>query len=251
MSAATDPAGMDADSTGPAAPKAACARTDADTFAAEWLALREPVDHRSRAAELIAPLREAWTATGGSRIADLGSGTGSNVRWLQPRLPGEQRWTLVDRDRSLLEGAAAATRREDVQVVRVHGDLGREGLVAAADADLVTASALLDLVGVGWMEEWVEVCHRAGAIVYVALSYDGTVRWEGPGDGPESGEDDPGPDAAAGDGPDAGDDADAREVRGGGARLDREDARIVAAVNAHQRRDKGTGRALGPEAGPR
>lgn len=104
--------------------------------------------------------------------------------------------------------------------MRLHGDLAREGLEAAADADLVTASALLDLVGAGWMEAWADVCRRARAIVYVALSYDGTVRWKTPGDGPGSGED----------------------------RLDREDARIVAAVNAHQRRDKGTGRALGPDA---
>lgn len=196
----------------------AAAAPPTDTFAAEWLALREPADHRSRAAELVAPLREAWVARRGTRIVDLGAGTGSNLRWLRPKLPGAQRWTLVDRDRALLERAdgredgGSGEAGQEVEVVRVHGDLGREGLQAVADADLVTASALLDLVGVGWMEEWVDACRRAGCLVYVALSYDGTVRWERPDDGA------------------------------------RDDAEIIAAVNAHQRRDKGTGRALGPDA---
>lgn len=224
----------------------ATASATSDTFAAEWLALREPVDHRSRARELVAPLREAWASRGGSRIVDLGSGTGSNLRWLGPRLPGAQRWTLVDRDRALLEGVASAGGGEVVEVERVHGDLGREGLAAAANADLVTASALLDLVGVGWMEEWVDVCRRARAMAYVALTYDGTVRWEAEGDGPE----DRNAVATNVDGARAPDEEDAndRQAREGERALEREDARIAAAVNAHQRRDKGTGRALGPEA---
>ena len=76
-----------------------------ETFTADWLALREPVDHRSRAADLVAPVAEWWGSRPGQRVLDLGSGTGSNLRYLAPRLPGEQAWTLVDRDAALLEQA--------------------------------------------------------------------------------------------------------------------------------------------------
>ena len=57
-----------------------------ETFTADWLALREPVDHRSRADDLLNVLGTWWETAGGSRIADLGSGTGSNLRYLAPRL---------------------------------------------------------------------------------------------------------------------------------------------------------------------
>lgn len=187
------------------------------TFKGSWLELREPVDHRSRAPELLPPLLEAWARAPGARIVDLGSGTGSNLRWLAPHLPGPQDWTLVDHDPRLLEEAPGADLPERVSLRRIRGDLGREGLEAVEGADLVTASALLDLVGPAWLEAWVEACRRARCPVYVALSYDGTIRWEG---GPE-------PDPA--DPP-----------------LD--DALVIDAVNRHQRRDKGTGPALGPEA---
>ena len=65
-------------------------------FSAEWLALREPVDHRSRADELVPILCEEWQRCGWERIVDLGCGTGSNLRYLAPKLPGFQHWILVD-----------------------------------------------------------------------------------------------------------------------------------------------------------
>ena len=60
-----------------------------ETFDADWLALREPIDHRSRAESLLAPLCETWRARGWSRVLDLGSGAGSNLRYLASRLPAE------------------------------------------------------------------------------------------------------------------------------------------------------------------
>ena len=71
-------------------------------FGADWLRLREPVDHRSRAEGHLPVLAEEWRRRGWSRIVDLGSGTGSNARYLAPRLPGAQQWTLVDHDADLL-----------------------------------------------------------------------------------------------------------------------------------------------------
>jgi glycosyltransferase involved in cell wall biosynthesis/SAM-dependent methyltransferase len=206
------------------------------TFPPTWLALREPADHGSRAAELLGPLR-TWMrrqGEGGGHVVDLGSGTGSNLRFLAPRLAtagaeaGPFPWVLVDHDptllaqaRSLAEAAEAAEAdpseasaggeptRPFPRVETVVGDLAAEGLEAVAGARLVTASALLDLVSEAWIDRLVGACRAHGAAAYFALSYDGRVRWE--------------PSHPL-------------------------DAEVLAAVNAHQHRDKGLGGALGPDA---
>ncbi len=187
----------------------------ADRFEEGWLGLREGVDHRSRAEALVAPLRAAWRDRGWSRVVDLGAGTGSNLRYLSPRLPPSQRWTLVDHDPALLararDGLPASDRAHGaVPEVEIRvGDLDEVGLAAVDDADLVTASALLDLVSRRWLERLVDRVVDAGAGLLVALSYDGTVGWDAP--------------------------------------LPDDDL-VREAVNRHQRRDKGLGGALGPDA---
>ena len=179
-----------------------------ESFSAEWLALREPVDHRSRAAGLN-PLLAAWWSKReeSHHIVDLGSGTGSNLRYLAPRLPGGQHWALVDHDAGLLSRAEHVDGVGSIE--RVQGDLAREGLAAVERADLVTASALLDLVSDAWLERLVAACVNAQCAAHFALSYDGVVAWS---------DEDP------------------------------EDALVLDAVNAHQRTDKGLGTALGPDA---
>ena len=160
-----------------------------ETFSPDWLALREPADHRARAADLLPPLRAAWHTRGWRRILDLGSGAGSNLRYLAPRLPGAQAWTLLDHDANLLARAAAADPAH--HVTRLRGDLAREGLAAVADAHLVTCSALLDLVSADWLGNLVRACRAASCGVLLALSYDGTIRWlPAPGEPPPGAADD-------------------------------------------------------------
>ena len=190
-----------------------------ETFDTEWLALREPVDHRSRAESLLTPLGEAWRARGWSRVLDLGTGTGSNLRYLQPRLPEGQEWVLVDHDADHLRAAARAGAWTAVRrVTVVPGDLAHEGLAAIADVDLVTASALLDLVSQDWLSRVVDACADADRGAHFALSYDGDIRWSVDGE------------------------------RSGGEEEDQDDVLVREAVNDHQRVDKGLGPALGPAA---
>jgi len=186
-----------------------------ESFDASWLALREPVDHRSRPGTLLPPLVAWWTDRGASEVLDLGAGTGSNLRYLAPRLPGPQSWTEVDHDARLLERVASP--RDDVRVVTRREDLANPSPRLAEHADLVTASALLDLVSERWLERLADACASAGAAALFALTYDGRVAWED-GDRPAE----PSPEM---------------------------DARVLDAVNAHQGGDKGFGPALGPYAG--
>lgn len=193
-----------------------------DVFDTGWLALREPVDHRSRSHALVDALVRETGPRPPAEAVDLGGGTGSNIRYLAPRIPGVNRWTVVDHDPVLLSSIETPP---GTRLRTVTGDLRREGLEAAAAADLVTASALLDLVTRSWLEDLARRCAARGTPLLLALSYDGRVSWRAPapGGGP--------PPASAETG------------------VETEEDRFVArAVNRHQAGPKGMGAALGPEA---
>jgi hypothetical protein len=200
-------------------------------FSADWLSLREPADRESRSTAL---MREAFahlTETGPVRVLDLATGTGANLRFLAPHLRSPQSWRAVDRDRDLLVvlpqrvGAWALDRGlvvsgargvfsmrgpdADYRVEAQQADLARLDDGLFADVDLVTASALLDLVSESWLRELATACHAVRAVALFALSYDGRLTCA-----PE----DPG------------------------------DAVVRELVNRHQRSTKGFGPALGPDA---
>ena len=176
-------------------------------FSAEWLALREPADWQARSTRVVESVARALSKRGGIRAIDLAAGTGSNTRFLS-RWVAAAEWLLVDHDVSLLERAQQAIRF-GVRTRPV--DLSRRSGLAdlVAGHDLVTASALLDLVSAQWLDAVCEACWHGRAVVLFALSYDGRMTCS-----PE----------------------------------DAEDALVRTLVNRHQQRDKGFGPALGPDA---
>ncbi|HSK54074.1 MAG TPA: methyltransferase domain-containing protein [Jiangellales bacterium] len=157
-----------------------------EVFDPGWLALREPADHAARSAgatALLPPLVERLPATRPVRVLDLGCGIGSNVRWLAPRLPAPQHWVLVDHDPALLDHAVASLQGWSEVLLSVTGhplslsDLRSSDL---ADIDLVTGSALLDVLTGPELEHLVAVSASAGTPVLLALSVDGRVTLEPP-----------------------------------------------------------------------
>lgn len=179
-------------------------------FSADWLALREPHDAQARNSAVLDAVTDTFAGYSALRVVDLACGTGSTLRTVAPRLPAGQNWRLVDNDLGLLARATSGVRPAGVTVTGVPLDLLRD-LEAALDGpvDLVTASALIDLVSESWLERFaVEIAARA-IPVYIALSYDGRIDLAPP---------------------------------------DSTDAAMIDAMNAHQRTDKGFGPALGPAA---
>jgi hypothetical protein len=140
-----------------------------------WLALREPADAAARSSALTDAVARVLPHTHPLRILDLGSGTGSNVRYLSPRLAGAQEWLLVDRDPDLLAEAPRgnATCRIETRC-RNLGALDDAEIFAGRD--LVTASALLDLVSARWLDTLAARCRASGAAVLLALTYNGEAR---------------------------------------------------------------------------
>jgi hypothetical protein len=202
-------------------------------FSAEWLRWREPADAAARNPELTARALD-WRRQqrGPLAVLDLGSGTGANVRFLARRFGGAQRWLLVDQDPELLAQNAEETHQwatrqgmtatdegpalvlEDAschcRLEPARLDLaGDWEQLEAREVHLVTASALLDLVGADWLERLAQQGRAWRAAVFIVLSYDGSIVWEP---------------AMAG------------------------DETLRERVNRHQRTDKGFGSALGPAA---
>jgi SAM-dependent methyltransferase len=174
-------------------------------FTADWLRLREPADAAARAADLIVPF--ARNDGRPLRIIDLGAGTGANLRYLAPRLGGVQEWLAVDDDPQLL---AALVAPPGLAVRTRVLDLARSlDALPFGEFDLVTASALLDLVSAPWLARLAGRCAAAGVDVLFALTYDGRIDWT-----PAEADDDV----------------------------------VRSALNRHQTRDKGFGPALGPSA---
>jgi hypothetical protein len=180
----------------------------------EWLDLREPADATARARDLVEHLRRHLPAAGRRVIPDLACGTGAMGRWLAPLLPGPQHWVVHDRDADLLQVAAAdvpspaadgasvvvETRRSDI--TQLHPD-------DLAGADLITASALLDLMTGNELAALIGACAGVGCPVLLTLSVAGRVDL---------------------------------------APADPLDSRVAAAFDANQRRMTVGGRLLGPGA---
>jgi hypothetical protein len=179
-------------------------------FSASWLALREPYDATARNPKVRGALAAAFHGKGDIAVVDLACGTGTSLRALRPHLPTRQHWRLVDNDLGLLAQAGTLAQPPDLAVTARAIDLARD-LEFALDGpiDLVTASALLDLVSAEWLDRLAVECAARRLPVYAALSYDGRVAMV--------------PSEAF-------------------------DTEVVAAVNQHQRGNKGFGPALGPAA---
>jgi SAM-dependent methyltransferase len=179
-----------------------------------WLALREPADAAARAPDLVEHLNRLLPATGGQVIHDLGCGTGAMGRWLAPLLPGPQHWIAHDRDADLLHVVAAeppgpAADGATVTVECKQSDLTRLRPADLADAALITASALLDMLTADELAALITICAGAGCPTLLTLSVVGRVDL---------------------------------------IPADPLDRRVAAAFDDHQRRTTERGRLLGPDA---
>ena len=179
------------------------------SFSTDWLTLRASFDTAARSEALETRL-DGWAATRAAgrplNVVDLGAGSGNNLAHLKQRLGVQQRWTLIDSDAALL---AEAARRHPDATLRQDDLAGDLAALIPAGTDLVTASALIDLVSRAWLADLVGRVGELNCALFVVLTYDGRIAWEN---------------ETAGD----------REIRD--------------LVNRHQHGDKGLGPALGPDA---
>ncbi len=198
-------------------------------FSAEWLALREPADAQARNNVLATELAERLAGSDALRFADLGCGTGSNLRAIALALPpgAHQSWRLFDHDPALLKAARDAlcnwadsseASGDGVQLTKQGRHLNVEFCIANLEADvdevpqageIITASAFFDLASEGWILRFAKAAAKVCAPIYTVLTYNGVEEWFPPHSA---------------------------------------DSPMLAAFHAHQGRDKGFGPAAGPRA---
>jgi hypothetical protein len=179
-------------------------------FSADWLSLRESYDRAARNPAVLDAVANAFVDQGAIAVVDLACGTGSTLRAIGAHLPPRQVWRLTDNDLSLLARASELGQPPHLSVAAKPVDLARDlELALEGPLDLVTTSALLDLVSAEWLDRLIVEAASRRLPVYAALSYDG------------------------------------RTVVEPHEPLDSE---ILAGFDAHQRSDKGFGPALGPDA---
>jgi hypothetical protein len=140
---------------------------------ADWLTLREPADAAARSHSLAR--RAARLVHPPAVVHDLGSGTGSMMRWLAPQLPAPQTWVLHDWNADLLAHAAAEPPASVSGVDSRVGHLEHLGADDLSGASLVVTSALLDVLSADEVEAIVAACVRAGAPALFALTVAGRV----------------------------------------------------------------------------
>jgi hypothetical protein len=207
-----------------------------DESLSHWLRLRESADAAARSDALTRVVADALDVDGPVHVVDLATGTGSNIRYLVDRLPRPKRWLAIDRDAQLLDelpermsrwgesrgytvqrtaaGCAIRGDRLDCQIETHEMNLGAlNDDRIFADRQLVTASALLDLVSAPWLRALAAQCRSAAASALFTITYNG---------------------------------------RSSCAPTEPEDEIIRDLMNRHQKRDKGLGGpAEGPEAAGR
>ena len=143
---------------------------------ASWLALREPFDAAARSVALTRAVAEAFPDGRVLKIVDLGTGRGSNVRYLTGHLAPPQQWLLVDQDAALLAEiprAMAGVLDPRCTIETRQTNLGVLEASIVGGRQLVTASALLDLVSVPWLRSLAACCEANHAVALFALTYNG------------------------------------------------------------------------------
>ena len=180
-------------------------------FSISWLDLREPADLKARAKPL-AIQALAWLESNGggfdSILVDIGSGTGSSLRALRALGARNIVWRLVDLDGALLDEALKRHGKHEL-IETYQADLNIIEELPLGGARLMTASALFDLASREFVDGLVERLSQQKTAIYSALNYDGTTEW-----------------------------TPAHPL----------DSAVLGAFNQDQRRNKGFGTALGPDA---
>lgn len=202
-----------------------------DTSLSLWLNLREQADWAARSLALTQAIASTVPRDRPVCVLDLGTGEGSNFRYLADVLPAHQHWLLIDRSHALLSNVGTRTRawaaerghplrseatgfRMSSEALDCRVDMRAQDLRTLHDPalfagrHLVTASALLDLVSERWLRTLAARCRVAGAAALFTITYNGGFSC---------------------------------------VPAEPEDELVRELINRHQRRDKGLG---GPAEGP-
>lgn len=148
-------------------------------FQNKWLNLRETVDRNARNKRILYLINKFFKNKKNIRIVDLGSGAGSNYRFLKSRLLNNQYWFFVDISHQSTNyfkkniKLSSKIKKTNFKIVDIINNLEK---INFNDYNLVTGSAFLDILPKKWFKKF----HKLNIdteIVYFALNYNGNFKF--------------------------------------------------------------------------
>ena len=145
-------------------------------FDNSWLFKREKIDNLSKNKLIIQKINKSLKNLNEINIIDLGTGTGSNFRYLSKKIKyNNQSWTLMDISKSSLKEARTNTqinRKIKIISIKNHDVVKNIYTTDFNNYDVVTGSAFLDIMPKKWFKSF-HFRNVNTKIVYFSINYDG------------------------------------------------------------------------------
>ena len=145
-------------------------------FNNSWLFQREKIDNLSKSKTLIKRINNVLKELNDIRIIDLGTGTGSNFRYLSKKINYyNQNWTLMDISKNSLEEAKNNIRinKKIKKISIINNDIIKNiHDTNFNNFDLVSGSAFLDIMPRQWFKSF-HYKNINTKIIYFSINYDG------------------------------------------------------------------------------
>ena len=149
-------------------------------FENSWLYQREKIDNQSKNLSLINIINNALKNIENISILDLGTGTGSNFRFLSKKITHKnQFWTLMDISKSSLQEAKRniiSNNKIKSVSFKNHNIIKNIKNINFNKYDLVAGSAFLDIMP----NSWFKVFHKLNQdtkLIYFSINYDGYFKF--------------------------------------------------------------------------
>ena len=149
-------------------------------FNNSWLFQREKIDNLSKSKILIKRINKTIKKLNDIRIIDLGTGTGSNFRYLSKKINfNNQKWTLMDISKSSLEEAKKniSINKKIKKISIINNDIIKNiHDTNFNNFDLVSGSAFLDIMPRQWFKSF-HYKNINTKIIYFSINYDGYFKF--------------------------------------------------------------------------
>ena len=148
-------------------------------FNNDWLFYREKIDSISRNKKIIEKINRYFKDYKILSIADLGCGTGSNYRYMYPKIKVKQKWDMIDISFESIKEFKKITANTN-KIININYkkfDLIKDiKKFKFENYDLITGSAYLDIMPKEWFYEFKKQ-NLNTKVIYFSINYDGYFKF--------------------------------------------------------------------------